>query len=128
MVTPRHHNIGRLPTNDQSHTDPAEVVTAADAGPEYFAAALTRGRPAWFAQAACRGMDPNLFHPSLGRPPKPEALQACGRCPVRLECLRWANELDPTAAGGGLYGGMDAAARRAHVRAATRRAQEKETS
>ena len=43
-------------------------------------------RPAWQHQAACRGMDPDLFFPAGGGV-TPEAAAACSGCPVRAECL-----------------------------------------
>ena len=42
-------------------------------------------------EAACQGMDPNLFHPYPGE--QGEARQAkavCERCPVREACLDYA--------------------------------------
>lgn len=42
---------------------------------------------AWQDQAACIGMDPDGFFPGTGQVPAPEALAACGRCPVRAACL-----------------------------------------
>jgi WhiB family redox-sensing transcriptional regulator len=48
-------------------------------------------RDPWRLQAACRGMNTELFyaqHP--GEAPNPEALAACERCTVRAECLAYA--------------------------------------
>lgn len=72
---------------------------------------FNRRRPAFFARGACRGADPNVFHPTLTRrrvrrsgPAKwtspygqsTRALDAartiCKRCPVRLQCLTYAME------------------------------------
>lgn len=51
-------------------------------------------RPAWYDQAACRGMGAALFHPPplKGRPANnnldaAKAIAVCDRCPVRAECL-----------------------------------------
>ena len=44
-------------------------------------------RPAWQAQAACRGMDTALFFPTRGELVPPAVRAACGSCPVRAECL-----------------------------------------
>lgn len=41
----------------------------------------------WRDVAACRGMDPDLFFPTRSADVPPEAARACGRCPVRDECL-----------------------------------------
>lgn len=43
----------------------------------------------WQLQAACRGIDPELFHPGPGESPAP-AQAVCARCPVRAECGDWA--------------------------------------
>lgn len=42
-----------------------------------------------FADALCAQTDPDLFFPEVGGDPKP-AKRICGRCPVRLPCLRYA--------------------------------------
>jgi WhiB family redox-sensing transcriptional regulator len=44
--------------------------------------------PHWRNDAACRGLDPNVFHPKRGRDtngPK----DVCGPCPVKTECLAY---------------------------------------
>lgn len=47
-------------------------------------------RPGWWARfAACRGMDPEVFHPSKGRPLS-AAKAVCVRCPVVITCREWA--------------------------------------
>jgi WhiB family redox-sensing transcriptional regulator len=47
--------------------------------------------PEWMSQAACRGLDSNIFYPD---PPKRgigiAAARACLPCPVQDECLLWA--------------------------------------
>jgi len=65
-----------------------------------------RTRTDWRSQAACRGIDPDLFFPEGSAGP---ALQAaavakriCGACPVQARCLRWA--LDH-GVGFGIWGG-----------------------
>lgn len=49
---------------------------------------------AWMADAACRGMDPNLFHPTdrgtETHETVAEAKAVCRRCPVMLECRDYA--------------------------------------
>lgn len=44
---------------------------------------------AWMADAACRGLDPALFHPGRGEDTT-AAKAICARCPVRAECLDYA--------------------------------------
>jgi WhiB family redox-sensing transcriptional regulator len=68
-------------------------------------------RPAWHADAACRGMGPDLF---FGDPLRAvEAKKVCAGCPVTAECL---------AAGmteqRGVWGGTGWKARRRLLRAA----------
>jgi len=51
-------------------------------------------RPEWFADAECRGLDPELFHPP-GREDAieralAEARTICRRCDVQAECLAFA--------------------------------------
>lgn len=60
--------------------DPAGMV---DALAELLAAFE---RPAWHAEAACRGMGPDLFFPARGQSTA-EAKALCHRCPVQAECL-----------------------------------------
>lgn len=43
----------------------------------------------WGLEAACRGMDPEVFFPP-GDADVSEALRVCRVCPVRQECLEWA--------------------------------------
>lgn len=42
-----------------------------------------------FAVAACRGIDPDLFHPDRGQSTR-EAKTVCASCSVRVACLEWA--------------------------------------
>lgn len=61
----------------------------------------------WAADAACRGVDPDVFHPVDGD--YALARTYCERCPVRADCLAHAldhNERD------GMWGGVDERARR----------------
>lgn len=69
---------------------------------------------AWKADAACAGVDPNVFYP----PPSPdpdiyrarirEITNYCSGCPVRTECARYAVREGITE---GVWGGLSPAAR-----------------
>jgi WhiB family redox-sensing transcriptional regulator len=59
-------------------------------------------RPAWMAEAACKGEPVEIFIPSRGRSTV-EAKAFCSRCPVRSECLAFA--LDQTELPLGIWGG-----------------------
>jgi hypothetical protein len=54
-------------------------------------AGLLRGMPAWYADAACLGVDPDLFFPEKGQNDD-DAKAVCGGCDVRAECLAYALE------------------------------------
>lgn len=43
----------------------------------------------WMAEAACRGVPPEVFFPPMGRNAG-KAYNICGRCPVRDDCLGYA--------------------------------------
>lgn len=43
----------------------------------------------WLERARCRGMNPDIFHPTRGQPTKP-ATDICYLCPVRVECAEYA--------------------------------------
>jgi WhiB family transcriptional regulator, redox-sensing transcriptional regulator len=47
----------------------------------------------WRDQAACSGMDVDLFYPERGAT-APEAKRICRWCPVRIECLNYALRTD----------------------------------
>lgn len=56
---------------------------------------LIDDRPEWMADAACKGLDPDLFVPPVAKGPGgdnryDEARAVCGRCTVRSECLEYA--------------------------------------
>jgi WhiB family redox-sensing transcriptional regulator len=78
----------------------------------------------WRTDAACKGIDPELFFSSEDLPNKQDRIEreaaaknVCARCGVQPECLSYA-----IAAGEryGIWGGLNPAERRAHVRAAAR--------
>lgn len=63
----------------------------------------------WMLDAACRGMDPALFHPvTRGRPSSTrvdQAVAVCARCTVRDRCLDYAETTGETR---GVWGGLTA--------------------
>jgi WhiB family transcriptional regulator, redox-sensing transcriptional regulator len=67
----------------------------------------------WWSLAACQSADPDLFFPASATNPARAQLAAakavCARCPVQVECLRYA-----MAAGHihGIWGGMTEEERR----------------
>ena len=82
------------------------AVVATDADVRFLLASLTAERcRGWRRAAACRGMDPDAFHPVRGASVA-QAKTICARCPVRVECLNdalsgppitgiWVGELPP---------------------------------
>lgn len=48
----------------------------------------------WMGRAACKGIDPEFFHPEAGHPEQVDDAKAVclGRCPVKAECLDYALE------------------------------------
>lgn len=88
------------------------------------------GRPDFVNQAACRGLDPEIFYPYSQKRLNPKlqrktdwdpqvaerhepAFQVCRGCPVRLECLRWAMENKQDQ---GIWGGVPETRRTEAVR------------
>ena len=66
-------------------------------------------RPVWWADAACRGHDIDLWFPRRGGDTRP-AVAICRKCPVRPECLAWALEQDTNPVG--IFGGLTQRQRR----------------
>jgi len=67
----------------------------------------------WMLDAACRGLDPDMFFPlKAGGPgvaPYKEAKRVCDACPVRADCLAWAMDAEGFASKGyrfGMLGGL----------------------
>jgi WhiB family redox-sensing transcriptional regulator len=56
----------------------------------------------WREQAACQGMDTDLFYPTEESDLKPYIRLICARCPVRVECL---NESMRVSEDYGVWGG-----------------------
>lgn len=92
--------------------DPAEIVAAAEPGPLLLLRRLADLVPEWHADAACAGEPVSVFFPGLGER-NTAAMELCGHCPTRVQCLDWAiaEEINH-----GVFGGMSPAARRAHAR------------
>ena len=68
--------------------------------------------PTWWELAACRGLDPNIFHPD----DDDEALEAkavCAECGVRVACLEYALSTRQKA---GVWGGATERERRRLIR------------
>jgi hypothetical protein len=65
-------------------------------------------RPAWMAEAACRGMSTTVFFPELGGNAT-AARAVCRTCPVQGECLSYA-EADSDLEG--VWGGTSGAERK----------------
>ena len=90
MVTPRH---------DRNQTD-----SDSDSRPT-----LDLRRPAWFAEAACRGSTLD-FTEEQSKASRDACLQVCGRCPSMLPCRAYALADNSLV---GIWGGTTTAARRA---------------
>lgn len=57
----------------------------------------------WMYQAACRGVDPELFYPDTGRGAGDPARAICEHCPVAADCLDYALKHQIMH---GIYGGL----------------------
>jgi len=78
---------------------------------------LTKLPGEWALEGGCRGEDPAIFFPWVGKRGSAQrerfkadrrlALAICGRCPVRQECLDWALHHEPDGNEGGIWGGAD---------------------
>ncbi|HWS44503.1 MAG TPA: WhiB family transcriptional regulator [Acidimicrobiia bacterium] len=66
----------------------------------------------WFADAACRGADTDVFFPSSDAAAA-EAKAICAACPVREDCLEHALEMRPS---DGVWGGLTAIERHRMIR------------
>jgi WhiB family redox-sensing transcriptional regulator len=69
-------------------------------------------RPAWHAQAACRGQGPDTWFIGQGGDPEP-ARQICAACPVREPCAQAGRDEQH-----GVWAGVSARGRRAARRTA----------
>lgn len=91
-----------------SRGDPSELAIALSDPVECLRQMVEDDRPRWHAKAACRGRSDVDFFADT-RLDRAAALQVCGQCRVRVECLRWAIEADDRYA---VLGGTDPSARR----------------
>ena len=66
----------------------------------------------WRQKAACRGVDPEIFHPSEEDDPTP-AKAICAECPVREACLEHALAVREKH---GVWGGLTERERRRVIR------------
>ena len=73
-------------------------------------------RPDWMKQAACRGVDPEVFYPTTTSGVK-RAVQYCTGCPVRVDCLLYAINIGEE---WGIWGGLTERDRRRVRRGRTR--------
>lgn len=67
-------------------------------------------RADWMQHAACRGMDPELFHPKRGEV-SGHIIAVCSACPVIAPCRKMGLE-DPTLQG--VWGGLSVRDRRTY--------------
>lgn len=65
----------------------------------------------WQTYGLCREVDADLFFPGTGEP-HAEAVQICGNCTVREQCLEWALAYNER----GIWGGTTTAERRRILR------------
>ena len=64
----------------------------------------------WRTDAACRGMNPAIFHPDRGDADGiRQALEVCAGCPVAQQCLTWALDTNQKQ---GVWGGTTGRDRR----------------
>jgi WhiB family transcriptional regulator, redox-sensing transcriptional regulator len=76
-------------------------------------AAFRAASAGWASLGACRDSDPDLFFPIASSGPAlrqiAQAKAVCARCPVRIDCLRYALETGQDA---GVWGGASVEERR----------------
>ena len=77
---------------------------------EQFGRDLSGLDTSWMDQAACRGVDPGLFFPERGARAAFDRIRAiCETCPVQVECLEYALEINTQH---GFWGGKSERERR----------------
>ena len=66
-------------------------------------------RPTWQQDAACKGLNPDMFMPRRGdRQAVERAKQICRTCPVIQPCRDYGFELQETYDNHGIWGGLSA--------------------
>lgn len=103
-LTPaEYHAVDRGRTwGGDAATPIASLLTVVGTGPDR----------SWMADAACRGMDPNAFHPERGERVD-AALRICATCPVVEQCRAYG---EATESGQhGIWGGASARTRRSEA-------------
>ena len=65
----------------------------------------------WMTQAACVGLDTNIWFPNRGRGQARAAIEICDTCPVSQECGEY-GLIDNVITEAGVFGGMTASQRR----------------
>jgi WhiB family redox-sensing transcriptional regulator len=68
---------------------------------------------AWRRQAACRGLDPEIFYPALDDDDVADAKAVCLNCGVQQTCLEWALQVREKE---GVWGGATEKERRRILR------------
>ena len=67
------------------------------------------GTTTWLDRAACAGVDSAVFYPGAGGTAR-RARRICAACPVRLDCLRFALDVEDGVDGlrgrHGIWGGL----------------------
>lgn len=86
-----HDSTGR-PTNLRSVTpareDPAVSDIERRQNTKQYRPPITLDTD-WMDRAACKGLDPNIFHPTRGETGE-RAKAICAKCPVMADCLEYA--------------------------------------
>lgn len=68
---------------------------------------------AWRRNAACRGLDPEIFFPAIEEADVADAKAVCGSCMVQQPCLEWALQVREKE---GVWGGATEKERRRILR------------
>ena len=111
-----------LPRPSPSGGDPMTYSQHPEPPREPDRSGVAGSLPAWRAKAACLDEDPEIFFPAgttgLASEQLAQAKAVCRRCPVIVQCLRWALQTHQDA---GVWGGMSEDERRALRRSQERR-------
>jgi WhiB family transcriptional regulator, redox-sensing transcriptional regulator len=110
--------MSTFPDGSFPRGDPERQVVPPYSPPTPPLKRISDQRDVWLDDALCRDHELVTFFPEHGQRAAP-ALEICGRCPVRNECLADALECGDEH---GIRGGMTAGARRVHRTNIERRA------